>query len=136
MPSLPLHKRLVFRTQLVDLYTVDGAAMRARDVSAIGGAHHLVHKMVPRDEAWIERGLGSDGRFIAAHELAEIYDMRAYGWSYSKAHNRANELENALRHGWLAGKRGIPALLRIAKDFSPRCAFIIARVVRDWPSTR
>lgn len=113
-------KSLVMRTPIATLYTVDGAAIRTRrDVDFIGGGHHLVYPWIPPREAWIERSLGSDGRFIAVHELVEIHEMLMRGWSYEKAHAFANRIEAAARRWGSLDGAPMPMVLR--------------RVLREWP---
>ena len=126
-----LSKRLMKRTAIADLYTVDGAFVRNRcDIDFIGGGHQLVYPWMPRGEAWIEATLGSDGRFIAAHELSEIFDMLTRGWSYERAHAKANRVEKVCRntHG-----RGGGIMIGAVRSIQPRCADVIADAVRSWP---
>ena len=75
--------------------------------------------MIPPGEAWIEQNLGTDGRFIAVHELAEIHHMLTRGWSYEKAHAFANRIEAAARKWGSLDGAPMPHVLR--------------RVLRDWP---
>lgn len=121
--------RKTFRlTTLVGrVYNVDGVAMRQKRALAIGGGHHLVYRWVPRNEVWIERMRGGarDERCILAHEMAEILLMRVRGWSYDRAHDAANRVEQQLR----AGRDANATFARFVKRYFPRADAATVRLV-------
>lgn len=133
--TVGLNKHLIKRTPIADVYTVDGGFVRNRcDVDWIGGGHQLVYRWMPRGEAWVEN-LGGDGKFIAGHELSEIFDMLSKGWSYEKAHAKANRVETAARRAW-ARDRSSWSIIEAVRKIQPSCADIIADVICSWPRSR
>ncbi len=83
------------------VYAVNGAAVRRRRASFVGGSHPSVDSFVPSGEIWIERMKGGkrDERNILAHEMTEILLMRFKDWGYDRAHAEANRVEQRLRKG-------------------------------------
>ncbi len=106
-----LMKTFRLTTPVGRVYNVNGAAVRRRHAVVIGGGHSLVYSWVPTGEVWIERMRGGrrDERNILAHEMTEILLMRYKDWSYDRAHNEANRIEQRLR-------KGTPAPI-VFKDF-------------------
>lgn len=133
--TVGLNKKLIMATPVADVYTVDGAFIRdCRDVDFIGGGHQLVYKWMPPGQAWVEN-LGGDGKFIAAHELSEIYDMLMKGWSYEKAHAKANQVEKAARRAWRQSESAW-SIIEAIQRLQPGCANVIAEVICSWPRSR
>ena len=133
--TVGLNKRLIMETPVANVFTVDGGFVRNRcDVDFIGGGHQLVYKWMPRGEAWVEN-LGGDGKFIAAHELSEIFDMLTKGWSYEKAHAKANQVEKAARRAWRHNESAW-GIIEAIQRLQPGCCNVIAEVICSWPRSR
>lgn len=111
IPSAKRKFRLICPVGAV--YKVDGRAVRTRHAVMVGGAHSLVYPWVPTGEIWIERMRGGrrDERNILAHEMVEILLMHFKKWSYDRAHDAANQLEQRLRKG-IAPKKAFLAFLQ------------------------
>jgi hypothetical protein len=82
----------------VRIYQVSGKAVRDRWADFVGGSHHWANRFVPKGEIWLEKLRGKkEMALVGAHEMIERILMKYFGWSYERAHNKANDLETDLR---------------------------------------
>jgi hypothetical protein len=81
------------------IFKVNGQQIRdTLCVDFIGGGHSLVYDFIPENEIWIEdMAHPADQKYILSHELVEHYLMKHLSYSYPKAHNIANKIEERLR---------------------------------------
>jgi hypothetical protein len=86
------------------------------------GGNGYRYDFIPKSEIWIDWQISEDERlFIAFHECHESMLMKR-GWSYSRAHDKAKQLEDQHRHATLTEHASIPRrqviaaiLLNVAK---------------------
>jgi hypothetical protein len=82
-----------------NVWIVDGAAVR-RDVypSFLYGGNSQRYPFIPHSEIWIDHAIAAEEfEYTLAHELLERSLMARQGMSYDDAHNRALNLERAMR---------------------------------------
>jgi hypothetical protein len=82
-----------------NVWIVDGEAVR-RDIypSFLYGGNPQRYLFIPQKEIWIDNAIAAEEfEYTLAHELLERLLMARQGMSYSDAHNRALELEHAMR---------------------------------------
>ena len=97
-PRMEVRKGLMGRINGLAIWLVDGSKVRKyyyKDFTE--GGHGLVYRWIPRHEVWIDDAAPpKDRNHVIMHELYERELMRK-GWSYARAHVRANAMERALR---------------------------------------
>jgi hypothetical protein len=82
-----------------NVWIVDGAAVR-RDVypAFLYGGNPQRYPFIPQGEIWIDNAIAADEyEYTIAHEFLERSLMARQGMTYDDAHNRALELERAMR---------------------------------------
>jgi hypothetical protein len=82
-----------------NVWIVDGAAVR-RDLypAFLYGGNPQRYLFIPHNEIWIDNAIAAEEfEYTIAHEFLERSLMARRGMSYDDAHNRALELEHAMR---------------------------------------
>ncbi len=82
-----------------NVWIVDGAAVR-RDLypAFLYGGNPQRYPFIPHNEMWIDNAIAAEEfEYTIAHELLERSLMARQGMSYENAHDRALELERAMR---------------------------------------
>jgi len=99
-----------------NVWIVDGAAVR-RDLypAFLYGGNPQRYPFIPHNEMWIDNAIAAEEfEYTIAHEFLERSLMARQGMSYENAHNRALELECAMRRRddslALAHERELPSV--------------------------
>jgi hypothetical protein len=130
----PPYRRLLARTEGVEIWRVDGRRVRDElDVDFTNGAHGFVRRYVPKNEIWLDRDAPGSGEWVywAVHQLVERAQM-ARGAPYLTALRRANRAERAERRA--AGERPVRSAavrLRTLGEAAGRTVWLVdGRLVR------
>jgi hypothetical protein len=99
----------------LEIIFVDGTYVRNHyDSDFSQGGNGYRYDFIPKSEIWIDWQISEDERlFIAFHECHESMLMKR-GWSYSRAHDKAKQLEDQHRHAALTERASLPRRLVMA----------------------
>jgi len=83
----------------ISVWLVFGRLVRSIfDIEFTEGGHDLVYNYIPKNEVWLDNDVVLKERiYIILHELCER-SLMEQGFSYSKAHEKASEIEWKSRH--------------------------------------
>jgi len=82
----------------IEVWLVDGRAVRHDFIDFVEGGHDLVYDWIPERQIWIDNDLSRDEwPFVIVHEAIERALMED-GMEYDPAHDEANKVEDKLRH--------------------------------------
>ena len=80
------------------IFEVSGLATRRHHVEFVEGGHGYVYRWPSKKEILVEKMLSrSDQCANTIHEIDEQQSMKHRGWTYERAHEHANQVEQRVR---------------------------------------